>query len=74
MSRLKRRKYKITSYYNYRGSYTGCIMLLIQLVPKKVKVMTYVIDKKLPYDRPWIHPMRCIPSTLHRILKFNHER
>lgn len=39
--------------------------------------MKYVLDKKLPYDiflmRPWIHPMRCIPSTLYRLINFNHN-
>lgn len=77
INRLQRKKYKITSYDNDRISCMGKIMLPIQLGTKTLEVMTYIIDKKLPYDilpgRPWIHPMRCIPYNLHRLLKFNHE-
>lgn len=39
--------------------------------------MIYVLDKKFPYyillGRLWIHPMWCISSNLHRLLKFYHE-
>lgn len=42
-----------------------------------MEVMIYVLDSKLPCDillrRSWINPMRCVPFTLHRFLKFNHE-
>lgn len=51
-------------------------MLPIQLGLKIMEVMTYVLDTKLSYDIlriSCIHPMRCIPSTLHRLIKFNHN-
>lgn len=39
--------------------------------------MNYVLDKKLPYDnflgRSLIRPMMCVTSTLHRLIKFNHD-
>lgn len=77
MHRLKRKKYKIIGFDDDRILCIGHIMLLIHLGLKIIDVMIYVLDKKVPYDmllgRPWIHPMRCVPSTLHGLLKFNHE-
>lgn len=77
ISKFVRMKYKSISYDSDSKACVDHIMLPIQLGTKIMEVMKYILYKNPPYDillgRPWIHPMRCVQSTLHRLMKFNHD-
>ncbi|XP_060210426.1 uncharacterized protein LOC132637336 [Lycium barbarum] len=70
----------IRSYRQY-GSSTdststkGEITLPINMAGTAQQIKFYVIEGDMGYnallDRPWIHLMRAVPSTMHQVLKFS---
>nr|XP_016464785.1 PREDICTED: uncharacterized protein LOC107787699 [Nicotiana tabacum] len=52
----------------------GEITLLVNVARTVQEAKFYVIEGDMIYnalfERPWIHNMRAVPSTLHQVLKF----
>lgn len=52
----------------------GVIILLVKVGKVMLQTPTHVMPHNLSYnlmlDRPWIHEMNVVPSTLHHMLKY----
>ncbi|XP_070029565.1 uncharacterized protein [Nicotiana sylvestris] len=56
----------------------GEINLTMTIRPVDFEIVFQVVDMVTSYNfllgRPWIHTARAVPSTLHQMLKFEHDR
>ncbi|XP_019252792.1 PREDICTED: uncharacterized protein LOC109231596 [Nicotiana attenuata] len=56
----------------------GEINLTMTIGPVDFEIVFQVVDMATSYNfllgRPWIHTARAVPSTLHQMLKFEHDR
>ncbi|XP_070023260.1 uncharacterized protein [Nicotiana sylvestris] len=55
----------------------GEINLTLTIGPVDFEIVLQVVDMVISYNfilgRPWIHTTRAVPSTLHQMLKFEHD-
>ncbi|XP_070041447.1 uncharacterized protein [Nicotiana tomentosiformis] len=55
----------------------GEISLTMTIGPVDFEIVFQLVDMETSYKfllgRPWIHMARAVPSTLHQILKFEHD-
>ena len=56
----------------------GEIYLIVTIGPTEFGITFEVIDMDTSYNlllgRPWIHMARILPSTLHQVVKFEHDK
>ena len=56
----------------------GEIYLIVTIGPAEFGITFQVIDMDTSYNlllgRPWIHMARAVPSTLHQVVKFEHDK
>ena len=56
----------------------GEIYLIVTIVPAQFGITFQVIDMDTSYNlllgRPWIHMARAVHSTLHQVVKFEHDK
>ena len=56
----------------------GEIYLIVTIGPTEFGITFEVIDMDTSYNlllgRPWIHMARAVPSTLHQVVKFEHDK
>ncbi|XP_070047246.1 uncharacterized protein [Nicotiana tomentosiformis] len=56
----------------------GEINLTMTFGPFDFEIVFQVVDMETSYNlvlgRPWIHTARAVPSTLHQLLQFEHDR
>ncbi|XP_015079648.1 uncharacterized protein LOC107023462 [Solanum pennellii] len=56
----------------------GELYLIVAIGPAEFGITFQVIDMDTSYNlllgRPWIHMARAVPSTLHQVVKFEHDK
>lgn len=67
----------VRAYDNTRREVIGVVTLPLIMGSTKFRVEFQVLDVQFCFNlllgRPWIHPTRAVPSSLHQKVKFPHE-
>lgn len=66
----------LRGYNNLKVTLIETTVLPVMLFPKTILTEFYIIDRETSYnmilERPWIHQMKYIPSTLFQEVRFLH--
>ena len=68
---------RVRSFDGAKRDTIGEVDLALVIGPVEFTITFQVIDMDTCYNlllgRPWIHTARAIPSTLHQVVKFEHD-
>ncbi|XP_075076723.1 uncharacterized protein LOC142163348 [Nicotiana tabacum] len=75
--RIRPNNVSVRAFDGIKRDTIGEVDLILTIGPVDFEVTFQVLDMDISYNfllgRPWIHAMGDIPSTLHQMVKFEHE-